>query len=196
MQEVIIGDGFNDDQRERVADLFWEAFGRKLRPGFVDERAGRAVLFATLRSDRMLVASRSGEVLGICGYHHDGVGSIDLSWSNVKGVISFPSFLRATLVLAIISTTNRKGALVLDGIAVQGAARGQGIGTALLNAATRKAEVSGASVLRLAVIDSNPKARALYEREGFHEVQAGSIGPLAGIYGFKNYVNMERTVQR
>lgn len=191
MQDVTIGDGFNDDQRERVVEMFWEAFGRKLRPGFVDEVTGRAVLFATLRSDRMIVASRSAEVLGICGYHQDGIGSIDLSWANVKGVISLPSFIRAILVLSIISTSDRAGALVLDGIAVHSAARGQGIGTALLKAASKKAAKAGEGVLRLAVVDSNPKARLLYEREGFREVQAGSIGFLSRVYGFKNYVNME-----
>ena len=195
MDQVQIKEGFGEDDRGRVAELFWEAFGHKLRPGFANEETGRAVLSATIRSDRVLSAYQSGELLVMCGFHQAGVGSVDLSWSKVRKVVSFPAYLRALLVLSVISTSERAGAFVLDGIAVHVDARGKGIGTALLRRAADKAKASGASAVRLAVVDSNPKARSLYEREGFVQVESGSIGFLSLLYRFKTYVNMELKVQ-
>jgi ribosomal protein S18 acetylase RimI-like enzyme len=172
MEDVRIDEGFSEDERDHVAALYWEAFGRKLRPGFVDEPTGRAVVRAALRSDHLLVARRSGQVVGVCGYYEDGTGAADLRWSRLRG------------------------ALVLDGICVDPAARGRGIGTALLGAASDKARRIGARVVRLSVIGTNPRARALYERHGFTPAGHGSLGPLSPVYGFDGYTTMELEVSR
>lgn len=45
--------------------------------------------------------------------------------------------------------------------------RGRGVGTALIDTLCREAARRGYQAIRLEVIDANPRARALYEREGF-----------------------------
>ena len=47
------------------------------------------------------------------------------------------------------------------------AARGQGVGTALLKAIIAEGRRRGYAEVRLDVIDTNPRATALYERIGF-----------------------------
>ena len=196
MEDVRIDEGFSEDERDHVAALYWEAFGRKLRPGFVDEPTGRAVVRAALRSDHLLVARRSGQVVGVCGYYEDGTGAADLRWSRLRESLSVHAALRASLVLSVLSRSQHPGALVLDGICVDPAARGRGIGTALLGAASDKARRIGARVVRLSVIGTNSRARALYERHGFTPAGHGSLGPLSPVYGFDGYTTMELEVSR
>ncbi|HUZ01261.1 MAG TPA: GNAT family N-acetyltransferase [Thermomicrobiaceae bacterium] len=47
--------------------------------------------------------------------------------------------------------------------------RGQGIGRALLDAATESAREQGCSFIELSVDVMNPSAHAFYQRDGFHE---------------------------
>ncbi|NML49511.1 GNAT family N-acetyltransferase [Streptomyces sp. R302] len=55
----------------------------------------------------------------------------------------------------------------IQGLAVADAARGQGVGRALLRAALAKARADGATRITLRVLGRNGPARALYEAEGF-----------------------------
>ena len=67
-----------------------------------------------------------------------------------------------------ITTEARPGELYLDTLATLPAARGQGIGAALLGACAGRAREQGLT-LTLLVEDGNP-ARRLYERQGLREV--------------------------
>ncbi len=53
--------------------------------------------------------------------------------------------------------------------------RGRGIGSALIAFLTREAQRLGATCLEIGVAESNPRARALYQRLGFVEVRAVQI---------------------
>ncbi|OJY33735.1 GNAT family N-acetyltransferase [Gemmobacter sp. LW-1] len=65
------------------------------------------------------------------------------------------------------TTRGRMGAYVSD-LWVGAEARGQGLGRQLLAAVRNRAEAEfGASFLRLAVYDDNPRARVFYDRLGF-----------------------------
>ena len=78
----------------------------------------------------------------------------------------------------------------MDGICVDAAARGQGVGTRLLNAVKSEAAKRDLGHVRLDVIDTNPKARALYERQGFVAQGTQDIGPLRHVFGFRRATQM------
>lgn len=71
--------------------------------------------------------------------------------------------LGSALVLFRVDSTRAR----LYSIAVSPAARGGGVGLALLRAAQRAARTRGADALRLEVRTGNAAAIALYEREGY-----------------------------
>ncbi|MGW9628120.1 GNAT family N-acetyltransferase [Microbacterium sp. NPDC055312] len=196
MGEAIVAEGFTEEERPRVATLYWEAFGRKLGAGFIDAATGRRVIEGALRDTNMLIAREHGAVVGVCGFHADGTGSADLGWSRLRRSLSVPAALRASLVLSLLSHSERPGALVLDGICVDQAVRGRGIGSSLLSAAADKARRMGARTVNLSVIDRNRRARALYERQGFTPVGRGALGLLSPVYGFDGYTAMELEVGR
>ena len=76
------------------------------------------------------------------------------------------------------------------GICVSDHARGQGIGTKLLNAIKAQAHTRNLSQVRLDVINTNPHARALYERQGFTPGEIQHLGPLRHLFGFKSATTM------
>ena len=194
MHEVTVSRGFSDDERTRVAHLYWEAFGQKLRPGFVDEQTGIETLRIGLQPEHVLVARRDEALLGVCGFYGTKSGAVDLTWSSLRRTLSIPAAVRAGIVLAVLSRSARTDSLILDGICVDRAARGLGIGSSLLDAASSYARTVGARSVRLSVVDGNPRARALYERRGFRPVDGGALGVLSVLYGFDRYPTMELAV--
>ena len=78
----------------------------------------------------------------------------------------------------------------MDGICVSREARGMGLGTALLRAIKDEASAQNCDDVRLDVIDSNPRAKALYEREGFVTGKTQSLGPLKHLFGFSTATEM------
>jgi ribosomal protein S18 acetylase RimI-like enzyme len=83
---------------------------------------------------------------------------------------------------------------LLDGLCVSDQARGQGVGTALLEAVVAEARQRGYRAVRLDVVDTNPRARALYERRGFVLDRTAGIGPLRLIFGFRSAHTMVRPI--
>ena len=192
--EIIIGHGFAAAERDRVAALYWAAFRRKLRPAFVSAERGLSVVTASLRSDRTLIARSGNDLVGMCGFHRDGAGAVPVTWHSLRASLPWLAAARAALVLSPLARGDVDDTRVLDGIGVDGASRGRGTGTALLEAAVELARSEGLRSVRLSVVDTNPRAEALYRRRGFEQVSAGALGPLSSVYGFDRYLTMERRV--
>ncbi|MGI9514462.1 MAG: GNAT family N-acetyltransferase [Anderseniella sp.] len=73
-------------------------------------------------------------------------------------------------------------------------ASGRGVGTTLLHAVERHAEACGLKRIRLDVIDTNPRARTRYERQGFVKRTIHSLGPFAPVFGFSHAAEMTKSV--
>ncbi len=72
----------------------------------------------------------------------------------------------------------------MDGIVVDPAYRGKGIGTRLFSSLIEFGNTEKYSTIRLDVIDTNPGARKLYERLGFYEEKTERFEFLRGLLGF------------
>ncbi|RKN25544.1 GNAT family N-acetyltransferase [Micromonospora musae] len=72
--------------------------------------------------------------------------------------------------------TDRDGVVELISMYVAPVGRGRGLGDHLLRAVERWARQVGAGTLRLAVVEGNENASALYRRNGFHNT--GELGDL------------------
>ncbi|MFF2776097.1 GNAT family N-acetyltransferase [Streptomyces sp. NPDC058052] len=181
---------------ERVADLYWDAFGRKLGAALGPAGRGRAFIARHLHHDRAVVAVASpGEhVVGVAGYQLGGRG---LTGGGVRDVLSGYGLFRGLprlAVLALLERTPAPGELVMDGIAVDPAHRGTGIGSLLLREIATVAAEHGCSRIRLDVIDVNPRARALYERHGFAAVRTERTPYLQDLMGFGAVTTMHRAI--
>jgi GNAT superfamily N-acetyltransferase len=193
---VAITEGVPEALRTYVASLFLEAFAAKLRPVFGGGVRGAALLAASLRLDRALLATRDGACVGVAGFCLDGTRLVENPglWRLFRA--RGPSGgVGGWLAAVLLHRAEPLDALLLDGIAVAPAWRGHGIGTGLLAAARDLARRHGRASVQLAVIDTNPAARRLYLREGFAPVREQTLGALGRwLFGFGAVTTMRRGV--
>lgn len=93
-------------------------------------------------------------------------------------VFSLTELIKLWLKSIILQPINEKSemdGLYIQNISVDTLARGEGIGTKLMNFVQELALQNGYSSLWLDVAYNNPKAKKLYEREGFIEVSKHTI---------------------
>ncbi|MGV9943489.1 GNAT family N-acetyltransferase [Streptomyces sp. NPDC003401] len=186
--------GVPEGAERQVAALYWEAFGRKLGPALGPPDTGRAFIARHLHHDRCVAAVVGGEVVGAAGYQ---LGGRALTGGTAADVLSAYGLLRGLPRLAVLALFERgpaEGELVMDGIAVDARHRGGGIGGLLLGEIAAVAAENGCRRVRLDVVDTNPRARALYERHGFVARRTERTPWLRRLMGFGAVTTMHRPV--
>ncbi|WP_435300453.1 GNAT family N-acetyltransferase [Timonella sp. A28] len=192
MKETHISQGFAEEERNEVGSIYWEAFHKKFRHAFPNHDIGKSAIQQAMSPDHVLVARTDGKVSGVCGFYENGTGALDLSWALLTQLMPTSQALKAALVLGMLSRNEKKPILVLDGICVSSTHRSLGIGSALLAATIERARNTNQRAVRLSVINTNPRAEALYRREGFQPTTTRALGPFSRLYGFTHYTIMEK----
>lgn len=187
--------GFGEPDRTSVAALYWAAFGPKLNAVMGPEFRALSFIEDVLDPTHALCAYDDNDVLvGVAGFKtYQGalVGGTSRDMAKHYGRAS--SLWRIALI-SLLERDTENDRFLMDGIFVSENARGKGVGTALLNAVYIEAKARGYAEVRLDVIDTNPRARTLYEREGFVAMDTHKLGPLRYIFGFQSATTMIRKV--
>ncbi|MGW0697883.1 GNAT family N-acetyltransferase [Streptomyces sp. NPDC002867] len=191
---VTVRRGVPAGAERRAAELYWDAFGRK--PGPALNPPDRAVPFlaAHLNADRAVCALLGGQLIGLAGYQLGGRALTGGSASAVLRAYGHLRGLHRLLLLALFERHPAPGQLVMDGIAVDPGIRGRGVGSLLIEEVAAVAVEQDCREIRLDVIDTNPRARALYERRGFTAVRTEHTPYLRGLLGFGAVTTMRRAV--
>jgi len=186
-----------DVQRLEAARLYWDAFGGKLAPVLGPEAKALAYLSRVMRRDHCICALDGEErLIGLAGFKSmDGSFAGGTLREMARTYGWFGSRWRAA-VLWLLSREVDNHRFLVDGICVARNQRGKGVGTALLQALYAEALVRGYGMIRLDVIDTNWRARALYERLGFVALRTERIGPLRYVFGFAASTTMVRPLPR
>lgn len=185
--------GLPEAKRDEAAALYLEAFGRKFSPILGRGERARAYLAATLRPSHAIAAlSEDGALLGLSGFHGQDGGFIGGGAAEMRAAFGRSGALWRGLLLSLFEREPRPGELLMDGIAVSPAARGQGIGRGLIEAVCALAAARGNIKVRLEVTDTNPRARALYERCGFTPEGENGSPLLYPLFGFSHATTMTR----
>jgi ribosomal protein S18 acetylase RimI-like enzyme len=182
---ITLRHGLPEALRDQAADLYWDAFGGKLGRVMGPKARATAFLRKTLRSDHVIVAvSDSGDLLGLVGFKTHKGSFAGGNWADLRDVYGrFGAAWRASL-LQLLERDVENERFLLDGICVAAAARGQGVGTILLQAICDEARARNYPGVRLDVISENPRAQALYERFGFVIQKTETLGLLRYVFGF------------
>jgi GNAT superfamily N-acetyltransferase len=183
--------GLRPEHRNAAATLFWEAFRGKLAPVMRPESKAIAFLQNAVDPNHAISAvSVDGELLGVAGYKTGTGGFVGGGLTDMCAVYGWVSGIWRSLILSALDRPVDPTALLMDGIFVSSGARGQGVGTALLDAVKQKTAELGCTSVRLDVIDTNPRARALYEREGFVAQETSETGLFRHVFGFRTSTRM------
>ncbi len=192
---VRIEQGFAEAERPKAAALFWQAFAAKLHRVMGPDKKGLAFIEHAINPKFALVArDNSDRMLGLAGFKTQNGGLVEGSLSDMAKIYGWFGGTWRGLVLSVLERGLQPGVFQMDGIFVAAEARGQGVGTALLSAIKDHARKSGMSEVQLDVIDTNPRARALYEREGFKAVGEEKTGPFQYLFGFSSATRMSWAV--
>ena len=190
---ITIFHGLPAHLRDDAARLYWQAFGGKLGRVLGPERLAFALLNRVIRADHAIIAvSETGALLGLVGFKSPDGAFAGGGFADLRSIYgNFGAIWRAGL-LWLLERDLDNDRFLMDGICVADTARGQGVGTALLDAICAEGRKRGYPSVRLDVIDTNARARALYERQGFRPTQTSQIGLLRLVFGFSAATTMVR----
>ncbi len=195
MSDITLAQPLPESARAPAAALYWQAFSGKLGRALGPEDRALAFLSRVINPAHAIAAmGPEGALLGVAGFKDAKGAFVGGTFGDLAAIYGiFGAIWRAAL-LSLLERAPEAGVLGMDGICVDGAARGRGVGTLLLQAILAEAGRGGYHTVRLDVIDSNPRARALYERMGFEAVAEERLGPLAPLFGFRSATRMHHAL--
>ena len=200
-QDVVIEHGLPEHLRSQAVDLFEEAFGDKMGMAIRDRQKRKAFMRRAYLAEHVIVARRGDQLLGMAGLSSKGPpyagGLLGTSWDPrpYRDLLGWLGATWAVWGLRLADHKPKEDEIYVDGIAVSPAARGLGIGTRLLSEVTAIARSRGKRYVRLDVIDTNPRAQALYERLGYRVTKVTPTRWMARWMGFDALISMERAVE-
>lgn len=192
MKPITITHAFAEEHRHKAATLYYNAFYQKLHPIFRDDDRGRAVLVQALNPAYAIVALADDELVGLAGYQDKTGNLVDIQPGLMTEAFGWFGGWWRLLALLLFARSAPADTLLMDGIVVDPDQRGQGIGSHLLEAIIEYAQAKGYQYVRLDVVDTNPRARQLYERKGFVAVKSGRYPFLQRIFGFSGSTTMRK----
>jgi len=185
--------GFHEAERPAIAALYWEAFGDKLGRLLGPETKALPYIADALSPDHAFCArDAAGNILGVAGFKSPDGALVDSQLAQMVPHYGRVGASWRILALAALSSDVDNRRFLVDGLFVAAPFRGQGIGSRLLQAIAQEAVDRGYDEIRLDVIDTNGRARSLYERRGFEAVARNRTGLLSAVFGFTSATVMVR----
>ena len=175
----------------QAAALYWDAFGGKLGRVMGPRDRALAYLARVIDPGHALAAvAPGGALLGLLGFKSPQGAFADGGLRDLAAGFGWAGALWRAGALSLLAREVDNHRFLIDGLAVARDARGRGVGTALLEAAATLAARRGYAQMRLDVIDTNLRARALYDRLGFRTAGISRLGPLRHLFGFDAAITM------
>lgn len=191
--DYVIQRGFPNTLNVQAAALYAEAFKKKFKPFLGDKSV--AVLSESLKPDFAFAALRGETLLGLAGIQNADKKFVTLGKVMFRREFGMMSgSVRYQLAEWFFARPHQTGTLLMDGIAVTKEARGQGVGTRLLETIFIYAQEQGFENIRLDVVNTNPGARKLYEKLGFEAKQTTQLPFLKPWFGFSSVTTMVKVL--
>ena len=186
-----IQQGWQPELADDVAQLYEQAFGHKFASAISDKTKRKAFLAKCFLADYSFVAMSQENVVGIAGFQTpDGTFTGGITFEQIMAELGWLRGLKACAVFSLFERKAQEGELVMDGIAVDAECRGQGLGGKLLDQIIDYARLHHYQRVRLDVIDSNPRAKKLYEAKGFVAEKTEHYPYLKWLLGFSGSTTM------
>ena len=159
---MITSRGIPPHDRKRAAELYWEAFGAKLGKVMQPEARALAFIEEVMDGDHAICAhDAAGNLLGVAGFKTCEGALVHGAFGDLVRAYGVFGASWRTLLLALLVRDTENHRFLMDGIFVAPEVRGKGVGSTLLQAIKTEAQRRGYQEVRLDVIDTNARARAL-----------------------------------
>jgi ribosomal protein S18 acetylase RimI-like enzyme len=198
--DIVIEHGLPDALRHQAVVIFEHAFGDKMRTAVGDKEKRMAFMARAYRGEHVIVARRGNQLLGMAGLSSRGApyagGLMGPSW-DPRPYVDLLGWVGATWAVwgqRLADHRPKDDEIYVDGIAVAPGVRGMGVGTRLLTEIRHVSRREGRRFVRLDVVDTNPRAQALYERLGYKVTKVQSFRWKQRWLGFGAMISMELAV--
>lgn len=180
---MIINKGLLKNHESNAVDLFLNALGDKFYP-ILGKRKARQLLELSIYHENCFFAESDSELLGILAFQVNEMNFINPSFKKIISVYGILGGVLKAIALSMLGYKSKDNEIYIEAIVVSKFARGQGIGTKLLDAIFQFAREKEYKTVSLQVIDTNSKAKELYERLGFRVVKRIKTWPINKIIGW------------
>jgi len=181
---MIINRGLPEDCRGDTADLFLSALGEKFIPILGKKSKAKRLLELSIHRDNCFSAVSESGLLGFLAFQVNKTTFLNPSLSTIISVYGIFGGILKAIGLSMLAHKAKVGEMHIEAVAVSELARGKGIGTKLFDSLFQLANEKGCSVVTLEVVDTNPRAKKLYEKMGFEVVKQDKIWPLNKLIGW------------
>jgi ribosomal protein S18 acetylase RimI-like enzyme len=183
--------GVPKNQGNRVAKIFCEGFNDKIKLMFGNSKKAQKLIASSIQDDRILVALKDNIVVGFAGLQFSNKSYFNPSLNQIIRVYGLET-IRVFLFLIIDFFSKPKShQLHLDTLAVSIHEQNKGIGSKLIQSTIELAKTEKFSQIKLEVIETNKKAKSLYEKIGFKNVRITRIPyPFSYLIGFRSFTEM------
>jgi ribosomal protein S18 acetylase RimI-like enzyme len=188
----------DDNQLNQAVEIYYEAFKKKISALIKSREQAFSIYFeafkkidslnkiedskkphgsldnpiinnSSLDNKRVFYALSNGQVVGLIGLQYGNKNFIEFTYSDLRKYFNpFRSFFNYS-ILKFSSPNLRSDVLRIDSVAVDSSYRSLGIGTKLISRVFEFAKARGFREVVLEVINTNPRAKELYERLGFKQ---------------------------
>lgn len=190
-------EGIPEGMRAAAVALYDEAFGDKFAVAIPSTERRIRLLTASLNLQFAIGAVTGERLVGLAGFQtQEGSLTDGISWQTLKQCVGMIHGIRAAMVLSLYERSLQPQELLMDGIAVAAEMRCRGVGTKLLDRLADFAKDGGFKAIRLDVIDTNSRARQLYERNGFVATETVYFNYLRWLLGFGASTTLVRRIQQ
>jgi len=174
--------------------IFYEAFEQKIRAFIKSKEKALSIYEKSLIPDKIFPAVLDNKIVGFAGLQHNGRSFIEVKYATLR--LYYNPFKSAFIyqIFKLMTPKIKKDTVRIDSIAVLKPYRSMGIGTMLINEVFDFARKNGLKKVRLEVVDTNPKAKALYERMGFVQEKKVNYYFFARTAGFSSEYIMVYTL--
>lgn len=175
--------------RQEIAEILYDSFAQKINYLWIitkDKEKAVRIIKKHMNLDLCFIKWQEGKVAGVASIETKESGNfIDIPLKTFIKEFSFFAGIFRYLAYQIYKDKQVKmnsKRIHLDLVAVNQEMRGQGIGSSLLQAAYQLGKRLGKTEIVLEVVDSNPRAKKLYEKQGFVEENFEDFSGFLGLF--------------
>jgi ribosomal protein S18 acetylase RimI-like enzyme len=183
--------GIPDNLRLATATLIFDTCINKFRYTLNPRKKGIQFIASSLESEYGLIALRDGNLVGVAGAKTSEGELFQIrfiTWIRTYHIRAIQSFL---VGFPFWYKRRESGVIILTNLAIVESARGQGVGTQMVMEFIRYGKHQGYHAVKLEVINSNIRAKTLYERLGFKKTRYTKIPlPWSHLLGFSGIYEM------
>jgi ribosomal protein S18 acetylase RimI-like enzyme len=184
--DVRIYPGIAEKYLTQAAEVYYDAFQTKLAPLKGSKKQVVALLEQIFDPQQAMFAVQQGQCVGLAGLHYEGRLFTKVKFFAFVNELGWFYGVMGYLAFHVFEPRIGKNELRIECLAVAPEKRGQGIGTLLLAAVDELARTKGFDAVRLEVVDTNPLAQRLYERQGFRVTQTQHFPYLRRFVGYSS----------